>query len=113
MNSRDICLGAAKGPDGVKASDLDMPPSTASKSLRKLLSEGLIYRAGHHKDTRYFDTAARASEYDCRTVRAAPKRTGRPGWGRDDPCVITAETKVTIAPAPPRCYRTNTWSPMG
>lgn len=118
---RDIALVLAARPQGVGAKDIAGPRTTSSINLRKLLAEGLLHRAGGHLEVRYFTDPERAKTWHkLVTVARAPaarsrvpmgrKTTTRAGWGRDDPCVITSETRVTIAPTPPAPTRTNTHS---
>jgi hypothetical protein len=120
---RTLCLEGIKRPQGIAARDLPCCKATAFKNLRLLQSEGLAFPAGHHKDWRYFDTAERAAKFvppvkPRRVTSVAPTKEvtfriakpRREGWGPDDPCVITPQTKFTYAPAPVRCLRTNTHS---
>lgn len=117
---RQKCIDFAKRPQGVSASELAVPRSTASVNLRKLAAAGILFKAGTHMEMRYFDTQERANSFRAiTTIARAPvarsrvpmghkKKPTRAGWGPGDPVVITSETKVTIAPTPPRSLWTNT-----
>jgi hypothetical protein len=77
-----------------------------------LFRTGLIYRRVlGYRNTRYYATQEAADAATPLVKAANPTKVPlklRPGWGPNDPAVITSNTKVTIAPAPVRSLRTNT-----
>ena len=54
-------------------------------------------------------TPPKISTYGRTKLGRLPSKAKAP-WGPDDPDIITRKTKITIAPAPPKPTRTNTWS---
>ncbi len=121
MTPRELCLEAAKRPEGVRAADLPMPRTTAASNFRKLMDAGLVYRAGVHYEIRYFDNKERAQAFGvsvitamadlkCRRVRMTQKNRGtRAGWGPDDPAHETSKTKKTVIKTPPQALYSNTY----
>jgi hypothetical protein len=111
-------LRLAALPKGFRCEELpDEHEHAVRNCTKRLLADGLLHRVQlSHKNVRYWTDlktaeAARAKTIlTLRVVRIAPRREG---WGPEVCPIITKDTKYTIAPPPPRCWRTNTFSNFG
>lgn len=104
--------------EGVAIADINGSRSNVWKRLDNLCKEGRAFKGLlDHKHCKWFDTKEKADHYASTkkpryraqkfVLKKDPKpafvihKKVRPGWGPDDPCHITSETKVTIAPPLP------------
>jgi hypothetical protein len=110
-----VILDIAAKPDGFHSSHVEVDSKLVSNVCQRLVRKGLVIGVDiRHKHVRYFTDPVMAENYRLKhrpgsgTVRIAGR--SRVGWGPDDPMHITAKTKYTVAPPPPRCWKTNTHS---
>jgi hypothetical protein len=115
----ETILAQVREPDGMNAAALNFSRATKYIYTKQLQDEGRIFKARKGNIVRYFDARERGESWAASLPRkpsiysATKRKAVKEGWGRDDPCHITSETRVTIAPTPPAPTRTNTFSPWG
>lgn len=113
-------LALASRPEGMRATELGHG-AQVSRSLRTLrnATPPLIRVIVAHKHVRYFvrqEDADAALAERVRPANVTIHNSGkRKGWGPNDPPFIDPAhpPKITVAPPPKPCLRTNTHSPMG
>jgi hypothetical protein len=107
----------AKTPSGFSASEVTgYSPEQVRRAAEALVAAGRLHRSKvSPRRVRYFATAKLAQDYQsARPVVGAQRPvTGlraKATWSPDEPGLITPQTKITKAPAPPRgVFRTNTY----
>lgn len=113
----DRLLSLAQCPAGFSASDVSgMAPETVRRGAEAMVREGRIVRATvSPRRIRYFVDDAQARAYlaarhkPVRPQAALGLRSKAP-WRPEDPGLVTAHTKITVAPPLPRnVLRTNTY----
>ena len=110
-------LKLADRPQGMRGIDLPGSKANVSRSIKRLMEEGKLIRVQiRHKEVIYFvhqkDADAAKPVSSGVTIRSHHRVNG---WGRDDPAYYDPERppKITIAPAPVPCTRTNTYLQVG
>lgn len=116
---RQRLLVLSKGNAGFSVSEVSGFTSKQVGPLaEELVREGTLHRTKvSHKVVRYFATEALASAFASGQLAKPAKASAtmsprtKATWPKDAPMNITADTKITVAPAPPTgIYRTNTHS---
>ena len=116
---QDRLLVLAKASVGFSTSEVSgFTSKQVGPVAEALVVAGALHRAKvSHKVVRYFATAAQASAFVSGQTKKAAKTTAsvsprtKATWAKDAPMNITADTKITVAPAPPTgIFRTNTHS---
>ncbi|MEO7245754.1 MAG: hypothetical protein ABIX12_11485 [Rubrivivax sp.] len=104
-------------PAGFSASEVTgYGPEQVRRAAEALVVAKRLHRAQvSARRVRYFSTIKRLQDFLARKPAALPQRLAvsqraKAGWSTDEPGLITAQTKITRAPAPPSgVYRTNTY----
>ena len=106
-------LKLAARPQGMRGIDLPGSKANVSRSIKRLMEEGKLIRVQiRHKEVIYFvhqkDADAVQPVSTGVTIRSHKKQTG---WRPEDPPYFDPEKPptITIAPAPHRCWKTNTY----
>lgn len=107
----------SKTPAGFSASEVTgYSPEQVRRAAEALVAAGRLHRAKvSPRRVRYFATDRLAQGFMASRASVAPQRMAagtrvKAGWSADEPGLITAQTKITKAPAPPRgVFRTNTY----
>jgi hypothetical protein len=107
----------AQTPTGFSASEVTgYSPEQVRRAAEALVGAERLHRAKvSPRRVRYFATDKLARDYMSSRPVAAPQRMAagsrvKAGWSVDEPGLITASTKITKAPPPPRgVFRTNTY----
>jgi hypothetical protein len=113
-----LVLESAAKPDGFHSSQVpELDNKFVGNVCQRLMRKGLVIGVDiRHKHVRYFTDQVMADAYRRKhrpgsvTIGVRIHSRSKVGWGPDDPMHCTAKTKYTIAPAPPRCLRTNTYA---
>lgn len=110
-------LKIADGAAGFSASEITgYSPETVRRAAEALVAAGRMHRTKvSARRVRYFATEALARQFVSRqTVAPAPRSAVgsrmKAAFKPDDPPIITSQTRITVAPPPPRgVFRTNTY----
>ena len=110
-------LKISENPGGFSASEITgYSPETVRRAAEALVADGQLHRANvSARRVRYFSNEAQAKQYS--TAKAASPTNLAAGSLRmkaafkpEDPPIITARTRITVAPSPPTTvFRTNTY----
>lgn len=104
-------------PSGFSASEVTgYSPEQVRRAAEALVAAGRLHRAKvSARRVRYFATERLAQNFLTSRPATAPQRMvagnrAKAAWSVDEPGLITADTKITRAAAPPRgVFRTNTY----
>jgi hypothetical protein len=116
-NLHTTLVSLSDAASGFSASEVTgYSPEQVRRAANALAADGQIVRSKvTPRSVRYFKTDKLARQYIAgNAVAARPRSAGGPRskapWRPEDPAVITARTKIYVAPPlPHRVYRTNTY----
>jgi len=104
----------AKGASGFSAADVSgYSPGMLWNTLNAMCEAGELHKAKvSHKCVRYFGNKGLADKFmqsqRQSTAKAHASPRARASWPADAVPIITSDTRVTIAPTPPRALYSNT-----